>query len=47
MGWLARKTCPNIAYLLEIFLEISSRAALRSSMVRLPSITEERFATTS
>ena len=43
----AKRTCPNAAHPLEMFREISSRVVLSSSMVRLPSITEERFATTS
>jgi len=37
----------NAAYPLEIFREMPSRAALRSSMVRLPSMTEERLPMTS
>ncbi len=40
-------TPQGAAHPLEIFREMSSRAVLSSSIVRLPSITEERFATTS
>lgn len=47
MNKKSKENSKSAAHPLEIFREMSSRAALSSSMVRLPSITEERFETTS